>query len=1437
MALSLIQLLQQHAYTATAEEIADIAWLLLHMGAADRDSAPDQPAGASQTIPLPSVPGSSFRQTGATPTDSEPASTAPLHGYSASGATDGAAGGQGLAIALAGSAALAQQRLLARALRPLMRRVAAPLRRALDESASAQVSAEWQMHWPVTRPLLERRWEIALVIDDAPSMQIWHQTIAEWRSLLEYQGAFRCVRLWTLQTDDRAKVQLRSGWGRAASQPRHTRELLSPNGRQIILVLSDTVAPAWQDQGIIELLHEWAAHAQVTILHMLPPPFWHRTALRRYEEETLTSSPDTAARPGGDEVAVQVTHLRPRALQRWAARMAGDSAAVHAVLVSRDAPPIPAAASSALDGSARERQFRLAASPPAWRLAQALATVPLSLPLMRLVHRLIDPQAPPEHMAEVLLGGLLRRSAPTEQPTAADTVLFDFYPGVREVLLHSLTVADRAVLLRAVSEAVMAQKGKAFSFRGMLLDPAGNEYARLSQTNPAFAEISTAVLQSMGGAHARFAERLEHKTALPGEETAPPSDAQAQEQAERQGSGNTQDSAVDLELTIGTAGPAYRAQARCDPSGLDEPFAAAATIQIDPMRLRALALDVYAYGLELGRMVLVGAIGTLFGQARALAERDSMPLRVRLVLTDADELHTLRWETLRDPTRPDAPLLTAGSQLLFSRYMSSRDWTPATPRPSYRRRALVLLASPSDLPDYGLAPLDLAAERTLIEHSFGSIPLTVLSGRQATVETLTQHLHEDYDILYLLAHGRTDEEGETWLFLEDANGQTAPTRGTELATRIAEMVRRPRLVILGSSESAGDGYSPPLVALGPRLAQAGVPAVLAMQGSITLETQRRFLSACLQELERDGRIDRAVAIARGQVRERPDFWVPVLFLGLRGGQLWVASNRPPASPNPFAKDAPPQRPEDIAMRQEMLAMYRQNVKLLLQQSIRSGGTAYASLKLLNDLTDGRKNIAQCKAILRTWGIPVEDDPDDVQPDRLTDDALPMTITDSESPPILPTPFDKGRPPQRPEDIARQQKMLAQFRQNVQILLEQIARYGGAAYAPLSLLNDLIHSSKQIALHKAILRRWGLPVEDYPDDALPDWLADLEDYPDDALPDWLADQGLPPQRREDIARQQEMLAQARQNVEILLQQIAQQGRAYAPIILLNTLTEARKNIAQCKATLRGWGIQVKDYPNDALSAQLADVLLVTVTDAETQAVFEALLAETGQQPRPRDLGGRTYYDLGLIGGARVWLVRSESGSITPGGSFPTLYAALEAARPAAVLLVGIAFGTDPTMQSIGDVLVATQLLFYDQLRVSAGPAGEARPLPRGDRPTISSRLLNRCREAALSWPDSQARVRFGLMLSGEKLINHAPTAASLLDLEPEAIGGEMEGAGLYVAATERKVDWGLIKAIGDWADGHKYEDKKERQALAARNAAAFALHVLATDGFAPEAQLE
>ncbi len=237
---------------------------------------------------------------------------------------------------------------------------------------------------------------------------------------------------------------------------------------------------------------------------------------------------------------------------------------------------------------------------------------------------------------------------------------------------------------------------------------------------------------------------------------------------------------------------------------------------------------------------------------------------------------------------------------------------------------------------------------------------------------------------------------------------------------------------------------------------------------------------------------------------------------------------------------------------------------------------------------------------------------------------------------------------------------------------------------------------------------------------------------------------------------------------------------------------------------------------------ADILIVTATEVESRAVLQTFERATGRKAMSRSIDDRMYFDLGAVNKAGLFLTQSEMGTSGLDASLQTVRKGIEALNPAAVIMVGIAFGVNEQEQTIGDILVTEQLRLYDLQRVGTH-GGELQIRPRGDKPHASPWLVNHLKSANLTWEG--AKVRFGTVLSGEKLVDNEDFRDQLRALEPEAIGGEMEGAGLYVACHDKKVDWILVKAICDWADGQKAQDKDVRQQLAAHNSAAFLLHAL------------
>ena len=161
----------------------------------------------------------------------------------------------------------------------------------------------------------------------------------------------------------------------------------------------------------------------------------------------------------------------------------------------------------------------------------------------------------------------------------------------------------------------------------------------------------------------------------------------------------------------------------------------------------------------------------------------------------------------------------------------------------------------------------------------------------ATLEKITERLRDGPDVLILVCHGYF-ADGNPVLLLENSDQSIARVPGGELVDRLRDLRTLPRLVVLVSCQSAGagdDSFSADngaLAALGPRLAEAGIPAVLAMLGNISMRTIARFLPAFFGALQADGQIDRAVAVARGEVRKHPDWTVPVLYLRLKSGRIW-----------------------------------------------------------------------------------------------------------------------------------------------------------------------------------------------------------------------------------------------------------------------------------------------------------------------------------------------------------------------------------------------------------------------------------------------------------------------------------------------------------------------------------------------------------------------
>ncbi|MGE5601522.1 MAG: SIR2 family protein [Nitrososphaerales archaeon] len=327
------------------------------------------------------------------------------------------------------------------------------------------------------------------------------------------------------------------------------------------------------------------------------------------------------------------------------------------------------------------------------------------------------------------------------------------------------------------------------------------------------------------------------------------------------------------------------------------PAGGPAEISLPADQLRDLESDPTAYGrlltqsLFTDREMSVG-LGTAI---EAVSQQTQLRLRLN-IHPRATRLHSLRWETLRHPTL-DQPLALDKNNLL-SRYVVSNDSRFEPPLTKSSLSALIAVAAGSDLADWSAAPLDVQAETDRARRSLGNMPVTVLNDSgPVTLDRLAAALVEEPAIVYLVAHGLLLDAGPI-LLLQGDDGKTKRASGEELVARIQAGRNRPRMIVLASCQSAGTGETPAAgppaaldrtagpVALGPRLAETGIAAVVAMQGNVTVASAETFTAELFRRLDLHGVIDLAVAEARDTVRNAADWWSPALFMRYRTGRLW-----------------------------------------------------------------------------------------------------------------------------------------------------------------------------------------------------------------------------------------------------------------------------------------------------------------------------------------------------------------------------------------------------------------------------------------------------------------------------------------------------------------------------------------------------------------------
>jgi nucleoside phosphorylase len=231
-----------------------------------------------------------------------------------------------------------------------------------------------------------------------------------------------------------------------------------------------------------------------------------------------------------------------------------------------------------------------------------------------------------------------------------------------------------------------------------------------------------------------------------------------------------------------------------------------------------------------------------------------------------------------------------------------------------------------------------------------------------------------------------------------------------------------------------------------------------------------------------------------------------------------------------------------------------------------------------------------------------------------------------------------------------------------------------------------------------------------------------------------------------------------------------------------------------------------------------ILIVVATPLEAKMVLSQI-KKNGHKPIPETINKMVFWHLGKINGSSLIMQKTTTmGSSGVGGSSLSVQDALNIIKPDAVVMLGIAFGLNKDKQKIGTVLVSKQIECYELSKIK-----ENSVIQRADKIPASHSLVNMFENAEFDF--DQCDLEFGLMVSGEKLVDNEEFVNRLKKTYPEAIGGEMEGEGLRSACHRNGVDWILMKGICDWGFNKNTPSKKDDQKLAISNACDFLLYTL------------
>ena len=287
------------------------------------------------------------------------------------------------------------------------------------------------------------------------------------------------------------------------------------------------------------------------------------------------------------------------------------------------------------------------------------------------------------------------------------------------------------------------------------------------------------------------------------------------------------------------------------------------------------------FGKRIFSLLFAGKVGELWQKHRKQAGRNPLPLALRIDPQTARFLLRIPWEYLHD----NKHFLATDWRTPVYRLPWEADETEL-PSLSEALRMLVVVAAPLGLNENEILHFsreeDLILSATAPARKAGNLHLEF--SPNGSLEALEEQLREYRPhLLHFVGHGVFVElRGLGLLLMESRDGHKREVWNEQFTDLLAKNGRDLRGVFLSACQSAKSARADGFTDLAPRLLEAGIPAVVAMQYSVLNLSAMNFASTFYKGIVDSKQIEDAFTEARQALEagspNRVDFATPVLFL-------------------------------------------------------------------------------------------------------------------------------------------------------------------------------------------------------------------------------------------------------------------------------------------------------------------------------------------------------------------------------------------------------------------------------------------------------------------------------------------------------------------------------------------------------------------------------